>query len=161
MRNPHSWPRRNRWGTDMGPPRIPPQPAFVVMTDRADGTEYVLNHTTSPYRLTLNDSLPTGVQALEIHRFGAYEGPYLYRQGVPVVRLGVRSTRLLYEVVDAFQDAYTTTPAPTSRVTFNRAWLRLLLPAGFRVMGTVTSADGVFQNNSVANSRLAFEDVTA
>lgn len=78
--------------TNMGRVRVPPLPVHIIMTDRDDGTEWVLIHT-SDGEIGVND------EALGNHkdfqRFGPYDGPYLPR--VPQIRLFVRGGRLGYE----------------------------------------------------------------
>lgn len=58
----------------MGPPRIPPQAQFIVMTDSSTGTRYLLTHDGVSAAVELSTTLPTG---RDVVIYGPYEGPYL------------------------------------------------------------------------------------
>lgn len=90
--------------TDIGRIRIPPLPQYIVMTDRADGTRWLLTYNLSEGpdgdgRISITDMLPSTPDVL---LFGPYDGPYLDgtdQQGRPIIRLLIRSGRLGYEQV--------------------------------------------------------------
>lgn len=88
------WPR----AFPLGRPSWPPQPPIIVLTDRADGTEWALSHRQSDNRLTLTDAAISPIRAQQVHRYPAYDGPRL--KSAPHVQLFVRSGRLGYETVE-------------------------------------------------------------
>lgn len=84
--------------------RIPPLPQQIIMTDRADGTLWLLSHnltddppTDGDGRISINSTFSTGFGDYEI--FGPTEGPVLPSIYGDVVLL-VRGGRLGYEVRD-------------------------------------------------------------
>lgn len=74
----------NRWlpsgYSDLGPVQIPPYPQIVVLTDRADGSQWLVsfNATTSiPERLSIS-SIFASIQKSEGARvYGIDDGPYI------------------------------------------------------------------------------------
>lgn len=57
---------------DMGRPRVPPLPQFIVMVDRVDSLRRVLTHDGST--VSLSTTIPSGK---DVTIFGPYEGPYI------------------------------------------------------------------------------------
>lgn len=87
--------RRVQGFTDLGGIFIPPRSATLVLTDRADGTEYALIHDSTGNFIGL-DSAASRVNVASAIVFGAFFGPILSAD--PTVRLLVRDGALGYEV---------------------------------------------------------------
>lgn len=97
---------------DSNRPRIPPLPQFIVMTDRADGTEWVLTHDVTGEYIAINDHGLDIVgdklgQWTDVVRYGPYEGPYVKDPVAkpdvaiqPQFRLLIRGGYLGFEQVD-------------------------------------------------------------
>lgn len=114
--------RKTRYGyLDMGPARIPPLPQYLVMRDRADGTDYLLTHTGEVGNLefALSAVLPTSPDVI-FH--GPHDGPYL----AGTVRLYLDGGSLHGERVDrAWSIAG---PRVLTRRDNERAFLEIGLP---------------------------------
>jgi hypothetical protein len=87
-------------------PAIPPRPRFVVLTDRDDGTLWVLSHDTTGNYVAINDRglLRVGditTAYTDVTVYGPYDGPYL--PGHPELRLLVRGGYLGFEKVTPAQ----------------------------------------------------------
>lgn len=84
--------------------RIPPLPKFIILTDKDDGTEWLLTHSDDDVdgvdlHISINDAGLSGVSTLEspnVIRYPANEGP-LVGHGL---RLFVRDGRLGLETTD-------------------------------------------------------------
>jgi len=97
---------RPRWWygwSDLGPIQIPVLPPYIVLTDRADGTLWLLtwNATNQPpvdglgYVSIRNDGLPTGPR---VQTYGPFDGPTVGSvKGNVAVRLFVRGGFLGYD----------------------------------------------------------------
>lgn len=75
--------RRLRNGyTDLGPIQIPPRPQGIVLTDRADGTRWLVSfNTASPERLSIN-SIYSTIQTTEgVRVYEANDGPKMDEDG--------------------------------------------------------------------------------
>ncbi len=95
--------------------RIPPTPAFVVLTDRDDGTEWVLSHDSTGEYVAINDAgLVKGGDARfnwqDIILYGPYDGPIVpspsrnrHYELATKVRLLVRGGFLGYEEINPSQ----------------------------------------------------------
>lgn len=111
----------------MGRPRVPPLPQAIIMTDRSNGTLYMLGQTGSPGSLvfTLTTSL---WQHPDRVIFGPEEGPYL--------PLEDRSVRLYINGGNFLGEFYDPPYLQSPRVLTRRAWQRRLLevtaPAGWK-----------------------------
>lgn len=96
--------RRVQGYTDLGRIRIPPLPQYTIMTDRADGTKWLLQWNTTHFSIdgngyiSITTVLPSTPDKLI---YGPYEGPFVQEQnaaqGNPVLRLLIRGGRLGYE----------------------------------------------------------------
>lgn len=86
---------RKRWRgyTDLGAVRVPPLPAVLILTDRADGTLYKLVHNGD--RIGLDDDVAVNLSDGVV--FSASQGPTFSSD--PTVRLIVRGGALGYEVI--------------------------------------------------------------
>jgi DNA-binding beta-propeller fold protein YncE len=92
--------RRLRSGyTDFGGIKIPPNAPAVVLTDRADGTLYLVsfNTTNSVLRLSLNTSYSTISRREGIRIYEANDGPYVDEDGR--YKLIVRSGRIGFDYI--------------------------------------------------------------
>lgn len=99
--------RRVQGYIDMGKVRVPPLPQYMVMTDRADGTLWLLSYNLTDLnppadgfgRISITDVLPSTPDKLI---FGPYEGPYVQEvtneQGNPIIRLLIRDGHIGYEM---------------------------------------------------------------
>lgn len=69
--------QRYKYGyLNLGRVRIPPLPAFIVMTARDSGTQYLLSHTgaVGSLFLHLSTTIPT---TPDVHFYGPNDGPYV------------------------------------------------------------------------------------
>lgn len=82
----------------LGQPDWPPRPHYIILTDRADGTEWVLHHDTDHLHVGITDTLPGNASEGFIRRYAAGQEPYFGEQ--PRLRLIVRSGVLGYEYED-------------------------------------------------------------
>lgn len=118
--------------------RLPPAPARVVMTDRANGTRWLLSYSTAFNtsdgfgHFSITDDLTETVNRGELPRiYGAYDGPYL--ASTPIVRLLIRNGYLGYDIVEQTGVASMDSPPVYGRKpAFNRSVRRLIVPVGFR-----------------------------
>jgi hypothetical protein len=85
--------------------RIPPLPPRVLMTDRDDGTLWLLSFTITPpaadgfgYVTIRSDADLPSTKEVSGKVYAAYEGPYL--PGTPLTRLLIRGGYLGYELVE-------------------------------------------------------------
>lgn len=90
-----AWPSVKKWGGywNMGRPQVPPLPAFIVMTDRVTGTEYVLTLSGTSPALALSVSSTLPAERLRAS-YGPYDGPYLNGE----IRLYISNGALASEV---------------------------------------------------------------
>lgn len=74
--------RRIHGYTDFGRIQIPTRPSAIILTDRADGTQWLVSfNTTAPERLSINDAFST-IQRREGARvYEANDGPKLDEDG--------------------------------------------------------------------------------
>lgn len=99
--------RRIHGYTDMGQIVIPPQPTYIIMTDREDGTLWHLTHNTTVFStdgngyISITDSIPTTPDKFV---YGPYDGPYVQErnnlQEHTIVRLLIRNGFLGYEMFE-------------------------------------------------------------
>lgn len=73
---------RIRGYTDLGPIQIPPRPQAIILTDRDDGTQWLVSfNTTEPERLSITDTFST-IQRREGARvYEADDGPKMDEDG--------------------------------------------------------------------------------
>ncbi len=84
------------WGYyDLGPVQIPPFPVRIILTDRDDGTLWVLTHDADREHVVLSDVFPTDTLYTI---YGPYDGPIVGTN--PRIQLLVRDGRLGYEQDD-------------------------------------------------------------
>lgn len=134
--------RKVKGYADFGPIRIAPLPQGIVLTDRDDGTLWLLSHTQDPVGpdgegyITINDYIHPAI----IHTvYDAYEGPIV--DTIPIrrtLRLLVRGGYLGYEVID-FGRATTDidhAPIQTRRIV-NRRTANIYVPTSFNTNGNV------------------------
>lgn len=110
---------------DMGQPQIPPRPNYIVMTDRSNGTDYVLAYTGGTGTATIAPSA-TMPRSPDVSRFGAYDGPYLNG----AVRLYMSGGTLTGEAIDP-ADLPVNTPRVFARKGNSRLLLEVLAPEGW------------------------------
>lgn len=141
--------RRLQGYTDLGPVQVPPRPRYIIMTDRADGTKWLLTHNLvdgpdADGRIALSNTLPTTPDKVV---YGAYEGPYVqestHEQGSPVLRLLVREGHLGYEEIGSVETrSIDNAPAITRQLTGSvlrevivpTAWRRDVGALGWRTL---------------------------
>lgn len=80
--------------TDFGGIRIPALPGNHVLTDRADGTLWMLQHDVTGGWISITDTWPS--RYFEYRVYEPYNGPVF--QGHPTIQLLVRDGYLGYEV---------------------------------------------------------------
>lgn len=88
-----AYPARIQGYTNMGKVRVPVLPQFMVLEDRADGTEWYLSHDGGHTHFAINSA---AIPYSDVVRYAAYEGPVMGTN--PTIRLLVRGGRLGYEV---------------------------------------------------------------
>lgn len=94
--------KRRRWMgyTDIGPIIIPSRPQVVILTDRADGTQWAVSFTITPIeRLTIsNDAMVVGVKIQEGARvYDKDSGPFMDEDGE--FKLMIRSGHLGFDYI--------------------------------------------------------------
>lgn len=92
------------WKRTLGTPTPKNLPSFIILTDRDDGTQWVLWHDQSENRIGISDNLPSDWNAGNTRLYPADQGPILL--GRPRVRLLVRGGRLGMEVTDPLPRQY-------------------------------------------------------
>lgn len=95
---------RNNWNRATKPNidlhRIPPLPARIIMTDRADGTLWFLTYSLALPSIdgygyiAITDQLPTEAPG-DFHTYGPWDGPVIRSE--PVIKLLIRGGYLGYE----------------------------------------------------------------
>lgn len=78
---------------------VPALPQFIVLTDRDDGTQWVLSHSADRYRIslrTVDEALRANPAWQDAKFYEADQGPVLATE--PRVQLLVRGGRLGYEI---------------------------------------------------------------
>lgn len=130
--------RTYRGYLDMGAIRIPPLPLGVVLTDRDDGTLWLLSHNTDDVfvdglgRISLNTTLLNN--AREYRVYGAYDGPLLGAN--PTVRLMVRGGNLGYDTGPSPYEGALSSPVHT-RVGLQRVSREIYLRPSWRTSSDV------------------------
>lgn len=114
---------------DLGPTRIPPPPAGIVFTDRADGTLWALVHDATLTWVGLDTDLP----ADEAVVYGAFSEPYLAD-----LRLFVENGILGYE--DTPDRALSRSGALITRVGLTPQF-KLVLPVDWSLGDTLAYDD--------------------
>lgn len=89
--------RRLRSGYfDLGPFKLPIRPQAVILTDRDDGTKWLISFNTSaPERLSINTEYATLYNKEDIRTYSANDGPRMDEDGE--YRLMVRGGRLGFD----------------------------------------------------------------
>ncbi len=80
---------------DLGPVQIPPFPTRIILTDREDGTLWVLSHDEEREHVMITDTFPTD---RHYTIYGPWDGPTLGTH--PRVQLLIRNGQLGYEQDD-------------------------------------------------------------
>lgn len=94
--------------------RVPPLPEFMVLTDRDDGTLWVLSHDITGEYIAINDegllknpAVSSTIRRTEFHVYGPFDGPIVpdrptnpYGQAEAQKRLLVRGGYLGYEATE-------------------------------------------------------------
>ena len=126
----------------MGRVRVPPLPSRIVLTDRADGTLWILTHEADGSHVGIESTIPAN--AKDLHTYPANVGPVL--PTVPEARLLVRGGFLGYEE----------TALP--RATTDRDQARILTRRGVQsiVLEVREPAAGI---TAAERNMLAFEQV--
>jgi len=121
----------NRQGfANFGGARIPPIPQHIILTDRDDGTEWVLMHDATGQYVGISDA---GVgRRKDFIVFHPWDGPTL--DGFPNVRMLIRGGRLGYELIDASRHK-TAQQLVLTRRRVERRILELIVPTVIAVLG--------------------------
>lgn len=99
----------NRWlpsgYSDFGSIQIPPYPQIVILTDRADGSLWMVgfNTTSSPERLSINTAFGTIQKSEGARVYKAFEEPYItgdYRLIVRNAHIGLEYLPLPFGIKD-------------------------------------------------------------
>lgn len=131
--------------TDLGKPRVPPLPQRIILTDRADGTRWLLTFNLTPStsdgygHISITDTIPRSFDQ-DYFEYGAYDGPYVPGSGGGA-RLLVRSGRL------GFDDG--PIPQGISDDNQGRIFARVGLQRGFREI-IIPSTWKAGQDNTLA-----------
>lgn len=114
---------------DMGGIQIPPLPPRHILTDRDDGTLWLLSHNADFDHVAITDSF-TAEPGRDLV-WGPIDGPWVYLTGTPL-RLFVRGQRLGYERVE---DPALSTQSQ-ARILTNRAgettYIEIVVPSTWR-----------------------------
>jgi hypothetical protein len=130
MRNYHGY-------FNMGKPRFPPLPSFILMEDRVTGTIWALSREINEgvERVALRSEYPKGIFQHEVAFYRAFEGPYIAKP-VPI-RLLVHNGSLGYE---AAEPPKVHSPRILTRKGVERRVSEIFLPAGF-MLGDVLAVE--------------------
>lgn len=119
------WDRRLKNGySDLGPISIPPHGVAFVLTDRADGTKYLVSYniTSAVERLSINTVYSTIQKKEGVRIYAADDGPYMdedgqYRIFVRAGRIGLDYAEFPRAVVDEDQaPPYSRTPSTQQKL---------------------------------------------
>lgn len=116
-------------GTWLGAMIVPTLTEFMVLTDRDDGTLWLLTHALIEDRdyFAITDQWKARKQPVRI--YGPYEGPYLPEH--PELRFFVRGGRIGYEVTDLLMQ----TQRILSRKQMQHYTLEVFVPASYKRAG--------------------------
>lgn len=134
-----------------GRPRKPPLPNFIVLTDRDDGTEWVLCRISGRITLDTGGLIKSPItNYTDFTKYGAFEGPAIQTVNFPyTINLLARGGRLGYEILPLVHEE-TSSPKVMARRKLDRTLAEIRVPA----------ADYQFPQKHQGHLGLAYEEIT-